>query len=258
MKFLGKIAVVTGAGGGIGAGICEELANEGAHVIVTDVDLDKALEVCNRIKVNHGIAHAERLDITDKQCIKEVCNHIKDTYGIINIWVNNAGVSFIKPFKEHSEDMWDTTMNINLKAQFLCCKEAIEQMLILKEGNIINLSSQSGKVGTNWYQAYCASKFGVIGLTQSLAKEYGPQGIRVNAICPGVVYTSMWDKQKEDYASKSHIHPDEVMDYFKNKIPLRRLGNVKDIAKVISFLVSDDASYITGQSINVNGGDLMY
>lgn len=254
----GKIAVVTGGGSGIGAGICLELARIGAQVIVSDINREAALEVAKEIEDNGFKAEARTLDVTNASDIKELGDYIKEKYGLIDYWVNSAGISKIIPFFEHTEELWDNTLNINLKGQFLCCKVAIEQMLEKGKGSIINLSSQSGKVGTSSYQAYCSSKFGVIGLTQSLAAEFGPKGIRVNSIAPGVIYTPMWDEQKKDYAKKRNLNPDEVMDYFKAKIPLRKLGTVEDVAKLVKFLLSDDATYITGQTINLNGGDIMF
>lgn len=254
----GKITVVTGGGSGIGAGICLELARIGAQVIVSDINGEAALEVAKEIEDNGFKAEARTLDVTNASEIKELGDYIKEKYGLIDYWVNSAGISKIIPFFEHTEELWDNTLNINLKGQFLCCKVAIEQMLEKGKGSIINLSSQSGKVGTSSYQAYCSSKFGVIGLTQSLAAEFGPKGIRVNSIAPGVIYTPMWDEQKKDYAKKRNLNPDEVMDYFKTKIPLRKLGTVEDVAKLVKFLLSDDATYITGQTINLNGGDIMF
>src|SRR5699024_6439271 len=155
--------------------------------------------------------------------IAEFGNKIKENYGLIDYWVNNAGISEIVSFFNHTEELWDQTMEINLKGQYLCCKLAIEQMLEKGKGSIVNISSQSGKVGTSSYQAYSSSKFGVIGLTQSLSTEFSSKGIRVNSVAPGVVYTQMWANQKKDYAKKRNLDPDKVMDYFREKIPAKRL-----------------------------------
>lgn len=258
MDMNGKIAVVTGGGSGIGAGICEELAKCGARVIVTDINEEDAKKVVDAIKHFGGKVEAKKLNVTDYDQIKQLGDYVKETYGLIDYWVNSAGISKIVPFFEHTEKIWDDTLDINLKGQFLCSKIAVEHMLEKGKGSIINLSSQSGKVGTSSYQAYCSSKFGVIGLTQSLAAEFGPKQIRVNSIAPGVIYTPMWDQQKKDYAKKRDLNPDEVMDYFKSKIPLRKLGTVEDVAKLACFLLSDDAGYISGQTINLNGGDIMF
>lgn len=258
MDMKGKIAVVTGGGSGIGAGICEELAKNGAQVVVTDINKQNAENVVESIKEIGGKAEAIKLNVTDFEALQNLGEYIKKEYGLVDYWVNSAGISKITPFFEHSEDIWDDTLDINLKGQFLCCKIAVEHMVEKGSGSIINLSSQSGKVGTSNYQAYCSSKFGVIGLTQSLAAEFGPGGVRVNSIAPGVIYTPMWEQQKKDYAKKRNLDPDNVMDYFKEKNPLRKLGTVKDVAKLACFLLSDDAGYISGQTINLNGGDIMF
>ena len=253
-----KIAVVTGGGSGIGEGISKELARKGVQVVVTDINVTNALRVADEIIKEGGKALGKTLDVTNLEAIKALGNEIKSNLGLISYWVNSAGISKIVPFFEHTEELWDNTMDINLKGQFLCSQVAIEHMLENGEGSIINLSSQSGKVGTSSYQAYCSSKFGIIGLTQSLAAEFGPSGIRVNSIAPGVIATPMWDVQKKDYAKKRNLDPDKVMDYFKSKIPLRKIGKVEDVAKLACFLLSDDASYISGQTISVNGGDIMF
>lgn len=257
MRLKDKVAVVTGGGSGIGEGICLELAKQGAKVAVTDINEEGAERVANAIKENAGIASAYKLDVTDMKNIKEVGSSVNEEFGLVDIWVNSAGISIITPFFEHTEEIWDLTMDINLKGQFLCCREAISQMLENGGGSIINMSSQSGKVGTNNYQAYCASKFGVIGLTQSLSKEFAKEGIKVNAICPGVVNTPMWEKQAADYGKKRNLKEDEVMDYFREKIPAHQIGTVEDIAKLVVFLSTSDSDYITGQALNVNGGDYM-
>lgn len=258
MLFESKVAVVTGGGSGIGAGICKALAQEGATVIVTDRDLESAKQTVAEIQALGYRATAKELDVTKAEQINQCVSEIKETYGTINHWVNNAGISKITPFFNHTKELWNTTLDINLTSQFSCCQAVIPVMLEGGGGSIVNMSSQSGKVGTDSYQAYCTSKFGVIGLTQSLAKEFGKHGIRVNSVCPGVVYTPMWDQQKADYGAKKNIDPDQVMGYFKDKIPLKRLGTVEDIANVVCFLLSDKSAYMTGQALNVNGGDIMF
>ena len=149
-------------------------------------------------------------------------------------------------------------MNINLKGCYFCCQAAVTQMLKQGGGSIINISSESGKRGGAQYAAYCASKFGIIGLTQSIAQEFAKKGIRANSVCPGVVQTPMWDKQRADYARKRNIKPEEVMDYFRNKIPMGRLCSFEDLAGIIKFLASDDSAYMTGQALNATGGSTMY
>ncbi len=257
-KLEGRVAVVTGGGGGIGAEICWAFAQQGAMVAVVDIEQEAARQVAEAIQRSAGQAVAVACDVTDCNDVEQAADQVEQKLGPLAIWVNSAGVSYILPFLDCTEEIWDRTMNVNLKGTFLGCQAAIRRMAPRRRGAIINMSSQSGKVGNSHYAAYCASKFGVIGLTQSLAVEFAAQGIRVNAICPGVVPTGMWDKQIEDYARKRGIKPDEVMSYFESKIPMRRVGTAQEVAHVALFLASDEAAYITGQALNVSGGAVMH
>lgn len=258
MSFNKKVAIVTGAGSGIGREISLELAQEGSIVVCIDANKKSASETEELISRKGVTSNSFEIDVRVKKDIDNMVDSVVNKFGTIDYLINCAGISTITPFLQHSESLWDQTLDVNLKGQFLMCQAVIPIMLKQESGSIVNMSSQSGKVGTTQYAAYCSSKFGVIGLTQSLAKEFGPNGIRVNSIAPGVVYTHMWEKQKFDYAKKRNLDPNHVMDYFKEKIPLRRLGTEEDVAKLTRFLLSDNASYITGQTINLNGGDIMF
>jgi sorbitol-6-phosphate 2-dehydrogenase len=257
MKLKNKTAVVTGAGGGIGAEICRAFAAEGTAVAVTDVRPDAAQKVADQITQSKGQAAAFSFDVADSSAVEATAEKIESQLGPIDIWVNNAGVSYITPFLDCTEDLWDRTQRVNLKGTFVGCQAALRRMAPRNKGLILNMSSQSGKQGNSHYAAYCASKFGIIGLTQSIAVEFAPQGIRANALCPGVVFTPLWDDMIEDYASKRGLKPEEVRPYMEGKIPLGRLCDPKDIAAVAVFLAGDDASYITGQAINISGGSIM-
>ncbi len=252
-----KIAVITGGGSGIGAGICVEFANHGATVAVADINLENAKQTLALIIDNSPRSVAIELDVTSAAMTDEAAQNITDKFGRLDIWVNCAGVSFITPFLECTEDIWNKTIDINLKGTFNGCKAAVRHMLPNTSGNIINMASQSGKTGNSHYAAYCASKFGIIGLTQSLAVEFAKENIRVNGLCPGVVLTPMWDRMTADYAAKRNLKPEEVKPYFESKIPLGRLCEIADVAKAAAFLASDDSSYITGQSLNISGGTIM-
>lgn len=258
MKLQGKCAVITGGAGGIGREIAMEFARAGAATAIYDIDCKRASDASSQAEKEFGVrAGAYEVDVTDSESVAKATADVVARYGSIDIWVNSAAISRIVPFLDCSEEIWRQTIEVNLTGTFLCCKEAVKHMLGKKKGSIINMSSQSGKQGNSCYQAYCASKFGIIGLTQSIAVEFAKEGIRANAICPGVVETEMWEKQIEDYANKRGISPEEVMPYFREKIPMGRIGTTQDISKLALFLASDDSSYITGQAINVSGGALM-
>jgi 3-hydroxybutyrate dehydrogenase len=257
-RLVDRVAVVTGGGSGIGAGICRAFAREGAPVGVVDLNLEAAARVAAEIEAEGGRAVALRADVTDAAAVATAADEVERTLGPTEIWVNNAGISRVVPFLDCTEELWDATLRVNLKGAFIGCQTAIRRMLPRRRGVVLNMSSQSGKAGSSHYAAYCASKFGVIGLTQSLALEYARQGIRVNAICPGVVFTGLWDEQIEDYARKRGLPVDQVPPYLEEKVPMGRLCAVEDVAGTAVFLASDEAAFITGQAVNVTGGLVMH
>ncbi|HUV06902.1 MAG TPA: SDR family NAD(P)-dependent oxidoreductase [Spirochaetia bacterium] len=258
MRLKGRVAVVTGGGRGIGAVICRELSAEGALVAVTDQNSERSRATAKRISSSGGRAAAWTLDVTIPAQVESVADSVEQELGAIDIWVNNAGVSFITPFLQCTDELWTKTIQVNLTGTFNGCRAALRRMAVRGSGAIINMSSQSGKIGTSQYAAYCSSKFGVIGLTQSLAAEFARQGIRINAICPGIVFTPMWESMVEDYAKKAGIAGKEVKPYLEQKIPMGRIGTAEEVARLAVFLAGDEACYITGQSINVSGGTVMH
>ena len=258
MRLHQKVAAVTGGGSGIGAEICRAFAKEGALVAVTDVRGEAAEHVAGEILDAGGRAQAWAFDVADREAVENAAEEIEGRLGPLDIWVNNAGISRIVPFLECTEDLWDRTLRVNLKGAYIGCQAAIRRMLPRKHGVILNMSSQSGKVGNSHYAAYCASKFGMIGLTQSLAVEFAGEGIRVNALCPGVVFTPLWQAQKKDYARKRHLKPEEVRSYMEKTIPMGRLCSPADVARTAVFLAGDEGTYITGQAINISGGTVMH
>ena len=252
-----KVAVVTGAGSGIGRATAIRLAKEGAAVAILDINEAHAVETAEMIEKEGGRALAVATDITKREDVFAAAEKTVKAFGPLDIWVNCAGYSKIIPFLEHTDEIWNRTMDINLKGCFLGCQAAVTHMNE-KGGAIVNFSSESGKKGTTWYAAYCASKFAVLGLTQSVSAEFAPKGIRCNAICPGVVLTPMWDQQVADYAEKRNLKPEEVMPRFRSNIPLHRLCELDEVTNLVVFLVSEQSSYMTGQSINLTGGNTMY
>jgi sorbitol-6-phosphate 2-dehydrogenase len=257
MKLEGKVAVVTGGGSGLGAAICREFAAQGAVVVVADLNEEQAGIVADRLRRDGAAAEVVSVDVSVSEQVEAAANAVEARLGRIDIWVNSAGVSYIVAFEECSDAIWEKTIAVNLTGTFNGCRAAVRKMLPRRQGVLINMSSQSGRRGNSRYGAYCASKFGVIGLTQSLAVEYARRGIRVNAICPGVVFTPLWYGMVDNYGKKYGIPPEEVKPYLEQKIPMGRTGTPEEIARIALFLASDDAAYITGQSINVSGGAIM-
>jgi len=255
LRLKNKIAIVTGSASGIGKAIAERFAEEGARVAIADLDLSAATKTAEKIGPS---AFAVQVDVGQMASVQAMVEKVKTSLGSLDILVNNAGVSYIVPFHECTEELWDKTIRVNLRGAFNCCRTVIKDMLERKNGVIVNMSSQSGKAGNSQYTAYCASKFAIIGLTQSMAVEYAKSGIRVNALCPGVVFTPLWNNMIADYAKKRDMKPEEVRPYLESKIPMGRLCSEQDVANAAVFLASDEAPYITGQSINLSGGAIMH
>ena len=258
MRFKEKVVVITGGGGGIGSALCHGFAAEGATVAVADVNLGAAQKVAAEISRSAGKAKAWGFDVSNRLAVEKAADEVETELGPLSVWINNAAISHIVPFLECSEELWDLTLQINLKGTFLGCQVAIRRMLPRRQGVILNMSSQSGKVGNSHYAAYCASKFGIIGLTQSLAVEFAGEGIRLNALCPGVVMTPLWDKMVGDYARKRNLKPEKVPRYLESKVPMGRLCTPEDVTRAAIFLASDEAAYITGQALNLSGGTVMH
>lgn len=253
-KMDGKVIIITGGSSGMGAAMAKDFAMRGAKVAIFDLNEEKGQQLA--AEAGQNVTYY-KIDVTSKAEIKKGVSAVEEKDGPLTTLVNSAGISKMVPFLESSEELWDLTMNVNLKATFLCCQVAIERMLEHGGGEILNMSSLSGKKASSWQTIYCASKFGVQGLTQSIAKEFADQNIRVNSICPGIVYTEMWEKLKHEYARKRKIDPEEVMDYFKGNIPMHRLVDMQDVINAAVFLLTENSSYLTGQSINLVGGEWM-
>jgi len=258
MELENRVALITGAARGIGRSIALKFAGEGAAIAVTDIRGETLKETAEEIEGKGGQVVFRQADVTISGQISELVNYVAQKMGVIDILVNNAGISKITPFLETTEELWDRTMQVNLKSMFLCCQAVIPGMIKKGEGKIINMSSQSGKRGSIWHAAYCVSKFGVIGLTQSLALEFAPYQINVNALCPGVVPTPVWEEMAPDYARKRGIRKDLWKKDLMKGIPLRRLGSTEDVADLALFLASRHSDYITGQAINLSGGSVLH
>jgi len=245
MRLKKQVAIVTGAGQGIGRAIALTLAREGATVVVNDIDLEKAEKVAEEIGAQGGQALPVQADVSKAKDVDILVKKTLDSYKRVDILVNNAGVAKMTRLLELTEAEWDRTMNINIKGQFLCSKAVIAQMIKQKRGKIVNIASLAAHIGAPGLAAYGASKGGVVQLTKALAVELGKYNIMVNAVSPGLTMTELIKSAVKD-------RPDfiEGMD----RIPLRRAAEPEDIANAVLFLASSESDYITGQVLIVDGG----
>jgi meso-butanediol dehydrogenase / (S,S)-butanediol dehydrogenase / diacetyl reductase len=250
-----KVAVVTGAGSGIGADIATTLAERGFHVVVTDIDEQSAERVASSLDG----AQSMRLDVSDPASSQSVVDAVVAEHGRLDVWVSNAGISKMQAFVDISPEDLRRNFEINTYGVFFCGQVAARAMIALgTEGRIVNTASMAAKQGRVPYLAdYVASKFAVLGLTQAMAFELAPHGIRVNCVCPGFVATPMQTRELQWEADLRGISPEEVKQMWINDTPLRRLQTPHDVAKAVAFLVSDDAEFITGEALSVNGGAFM-
>jgi 3-oxoacyl-[acyl-carrier protein] reductase len=247
MKLAGKVALVTGASRGIGREIAIEMARLGANVVVNYSGSEaKANEVVDLIKEIGQDAIAIQCDVSNSEAVTNMVKETIDQFGKIDIVVNNAGITRDNLLMRMKEEEWDDVININLKGVFLVTKAVTRQMMKQRYGRIINVASIVGVSGNPGQANYVAAKAGVIGLTKTSAKELASRNITVNAIAPGFISTDMTDKLTE-----------EVKAEMLRVIPLARFGEPKDIAKVATFLASDDSAYMTGQTLHVDGGMVM-
>jgi len=246
MDFAGKVAVVTGASQGIGESIAQDLAEHRAEVIVIDVQKEKAEEVASTIREKNGKASTYIIDVSKSGQVDSTVEKIIERYGKIDFLVNNAGVTRDSLLMRMREEDWDTVISVNLKGVYNFSRAVIRSMARNRFGRIVNISSVVGLMGNAGQSNYAASKAGVIGFTKSLAREVAARNVTVNAVAPGYVATSMTESL-----------PESVKKNFIDIIPMKRFGKPKEVAQVVRFLLSDDAAYITGQVININGGMLM-
>jgi meso-butanediol dehydrogenase / (S,S)-butanediol dehydrogenase / diacetyl reductase len=249
-----SIAVVTGAGSGIGRAIAAELAGRGFTVVATDRDLDAARETAAMFD-----GEAKYLDVTDPDSSIQVAQQVAADHGGLHVWVSNAGISKMQPFIDTSPADLRQTLAVNLEGIFLCGQAAARVMITAGiAGTIINTASMAGKQGRVPYLAdYVASKFGVVGLTQAMAFELAPHNITVNSVCPGYVATPMQDRELGWEAGLRGVAPETVRQLWIDDTPLGRLETAEDVARAVAFLASPDARFITGEALAVNGGAFM-
>jgi sorbitol-6-phosphate 2-dehydrogenase len=253
------VALVTGAGQGLGEALVRRLATEGASVAVADMNGDAAERVAASLRESGGRALGLRANVTNEEEVRAMVESVVETFGALDILVANAGVLKAHDIQEFPLSDWKLVLDVNLTGYFLCAREAARVMARQKRGSIIQINSKSGKKGSFRNSAYAASKFGGIGLTQSLALDLAPYGVRVNAVCPGnLLDGTLWqDSLYEQYAQKWGITPEEVRKKYEEQVPLGRGCRYEDVANVVLFLAGEESSYMTGQAINVTGGQQM-
>ncbi|SYZ72387.1 3-oxoacyl-(acyl-carrier-protein) reductase [Candidatus Zixiibacteriota bacterium] len=246
MDFKGKTALVTGSARGIGKAIAERLANRGARIVISDVLAELAEATAAELKAKGYETAAIKANVTDPGDVNHLIEETLSRFQTLDILVNNAGITRDTLLVRMSEEDWDKVLDINLKGAFLVTQAAAKVMMKQRSGRIINISSVVGRMGNAGQANYAASKAGLIGLTKATAKELAGRSVTVNAVAPGYIATEMTEKLSE--AAK---------EAFLANIPLKRPGTPDDIAGVVAFLASDDAAYITGQVIGIDGGLLM-
>jgi len=258
----GKLAFVTGAGAGIGRAIALRLAAEGAAVHVTDLNEEWAKRTEDEITKKKGKASSARLDVTSKAEVDSVIDACWKNQGPIQFLINNAGVSTMNHLWDLTERDWDFNMDVNAKGVFLVTVSALRKMLRHQYGDqkpkIVNTASMAGKIPAIYLAHYTASKFAVIGFTKESALELAPFGINVNCVCPGYVKTSMQERELQWEAKLSNKTVEEVKKGYELQVPLGRLCEPDDVAKTVTYLCSSEADYVTGQALNVTGGQIMF
>jgi 3-oxoacyl-[acyl-carrier protein] reductase len=247
VDFKGKTAIVTGAGRGIGKVIAMNLAKNGANIVINDIPSSEDADITARqINEEGGIATVYKCDVRRLEDVEKLVKYTVDKFSSIDILINNAGIARDKLILRMKEEDWDDVISVNLKGAFNCIKAVARTMIKQRSGSIVNVSSVIGVMGNIGQANYSASKAGLIGLTKSTAKELAARGITCNAIAPGFISSDMTSKL-----------PDNIKEEYLKSIPLGRLGTPDDVANAISFLVSKNANYITGQVLHIDGGLIM-
>ena len=261
-RFDNNVVAVTGASRGIGEGIARRFAKEGATVLLTDISndvYDTAKKISDEYKVK---TQGFLVDVTNEEQVIEFYNKVEKDYKTLDVSIQNAGIITIEHFDKMTLDEFSKVVSVDAIGVWLCCKEAAKIMRKQNKGRLINSSSGQGRKGFIYTPHYACAKMGVIGITQSLAIELAPYNITVNAFCPGIIVTDMWEYNDRIWGQMlstkdKQYSKGQLMQEWVDAIPLKRAGEPEDVASVIAFLASNDASYVTGQTINIDGGMFM-
>jgi Dehydrogenases with different specificities (related to short-chain alcohol dehydrogenases) len=254
-----QVALVTGAGQGIGHAIALRLAQDGYDIAVADLRPDAVEQIAEEIRTRGRRALPLTVDITNEADRQSMFERTLEQLGRLDVLVNNAGVQRVADPLSVTDAHWDLVMNVNAKAVYFCCVEALKHMLASGSGRIVNIASAAGKTAsTAYHPIYNVSKAAVLAMTKTFALTYANQGVRVNAICPGIIETPMQDVVDREFARVTGQHPEEIRAERLGRIPMGYAGEPQDVASVVSFLVGPDSRYMTGQAINVTGGMLTY
>ncbi len=255
-RHVGKVAVVTGGASGIGRGIADRFAAEGARVVVADRNATALAEVADALGDR---AHAVPCDVTDEAQVDALVAEAADRFGRLDVMVNNAGIIQISPVVETAYADWQRMFDVNVHGVFLGSRAAARRMIAQGNGGVIvNASSGAGRRGVPNIAHYCATKAAIIMLSQSLAVELAPHGIRVNCYAPGHIQTPFWKDIADGFAAVTGQTPDQVIDAFKSTVPMGRFGTPGDVAAAVSWLATDDAAYVSGQAIAMNGAEFPF
>lgn len=252
MRLKNKVAMVTGAAGGIGSAVSQAMAKEGARVVIADIDQLNGKQISDAILEQGGEALFVACDVTSEREVRYAVEQTVEQYGKIDVLHNNAAIALNGMITDLEEERWNKVINTNLSSVFRGCKYAIQYMLESGGGSIINTASVQGHVGFSGWPAYAAAKGGIISLTRNLAVEYAPNNIRVNSISPGTIRTPMLDQVMREAADSEALLRD-----WTNLHPIGRIGEMEEVAAAVVFLASDESSFITGEDLRIDGGSVV-